>query len=69
MPIQADWCKIILEAAYRTGSKGFCEQQGILALTLDDLPNLNMVVAERFYNCYLPKPLLVGTILTIMEMR
>lgn len=61
---------IISRSGYQSGAKDFAEQQGILALTLDNLPTLNTLIAERLTTVALPDETTIGEpFWTIMEVR
>ena len=61
---------IISRSGYQSGARNFAEQQGILALTLDDLPTLNIVIAERLTTVALPDETAIGEpFWTLMEIR
>lgn len=45
---------MISQSGYQSGAIEFAKDQGILALTLDDLPALNVVIAERLTTVALP---------------
>jgi Restriction endonuclease len=61
---------IISRNGYQSGAKQFADHHGILALTPDELPSLNFLIAERLKTVALPDENCIGEpFWTIMDMR
>lgn len=61
---------IISRHGYQSGAQQFAEYHGILALTPDELPSLNSLIAERLATVSLPDEKCIGEpFWTIMEIR
>lgn len=61
---------IVSRSGYQSGAIDFAHKKGILAFTPDDLPTLNVLVAERLTTVALPDETAIGEpFWTIMEIR
>lgn len=61
---------IISKVGYQSGAKNFAQSKGILALTIDELPSLGSLIADRLRIVALPDENCIGEpFWTIMEMK